>query len=35
VIEVIGVITLMTFTNLYNHVHGTVIDFPPVPALAH
>jgi uncharacterized peroxidase-related enzyme len=32
-IEVIALITLMTFTNLYNHVHDTVIDFPPVPAV--
>lgn len=32
-IEVITAITLMTFTNLFNHVHQTAIDFPPVPAL--
>ena len=31
-IEVIAAITLMTFTNLFNHVHGTALDFPPVPA---
>ncbi len=31
VIEVIASITLMTFTNLYNQVHDTVVDFPPVP----
>ena len=33
VIEVIGGITAMTFTNLYNHVHQTGLDFPPVPAV--
>jgi uncharacterized peroxidase-related enzyme len=32
-IEVIAAITVMTFTNLYNHVHETELDFPPVPAL--
>jgi uncharacterized peroxidase-related enzyme len=31
VIELIGEITVMTFTNLYNHVNETEIDFP-VPA---
>ena len=31
VIEVIGQITVMTFTNLFNHVHETEVDFP-VPA---
>ena len=31
VIEVIGQIAVMTFTNLYNHVHETEVDFP-VPA---
>lgn len=34
VIEVVAAITVMTFTNLYNHVHETEIDFPAVPALA-
>lgn len=33
-IEVIAAITVMTFTNLYNHVHDTALDFPPVPVLA-
>ncbi|MFZ9882275.1 MAG: hypothetical protein ACO3QC_12845, partial [Phycisphaerales bacterium] len=32
-IETIAAITLMTFTNLYNHVHDTALDFPPVPAV--
>ena len=30
-IEVIGQITAMTFTNLFNHVNETEVDFP-VPA---
>ena len=33
VIEVVAAITTMTFTNLYNHIHETVVDFPAVPAL--
>lgn len=32
-IEVVAAITAMTFTNLYNHIHRTEIDFPKVPAL--
>lgn len=31
-IESIAAITLMTFTTLFNHVHDTALDFPPVPA---
>jgi uncharacterized peroxidase-related enzyme len=34
VIEVIAAITVMTFTNLFNHVHDTQVDFPAVPQLA-
>ena len=34
VIEVVAAITIMTFTNLYNHIHETEVDFPKVPALA-
>ncbi len=30
-IEVIGAMAVMTFTNLYNHVNETEVDFP-VPA---
>ena len=32
-IDVVAAITTMTFTNLYNHIHETVVDFPAVPAL--
>ena len=32
-IEVIACITIMTFTNLYNHVHETEIDFPEAPSI--
>ena len=32
VIEVIAAISAHTFTNLYNHVHATEIDFPTPPA---
>ena len=34
-IEVVGAITAMTFTALYNHINRTVVDFPAVPELAH
>ena len=30
VIEVIAAIAWMTFTNLFNHVNQTEVDFPPV-----
>ena len=33
VIEVIAAISAHTFTNLYNHVHATEVDFPEVPSL--
>lgn len=33
VIEVIGAITVATFTNLYNHVNRTEVDFPVPPAI--
>ncbi len=33
VIEVIACITIMTFTNLFNHVHETEIDFPEAPPI--
>ncbi|MSR42249.1 MAG: carboxymuconolactone decarboxylase family protein [Phycisphaerales bacterium] len=32
-IEVIACITMMTFTNLFNHVHETEIDFPEAPLI--
>ena len=32
VIEVIAAISAHTFTNLYNHVHATEIDFPTPPS---
>ena len=32
-IEVVAAITAMTFTALYNHIHDTTVDFPPVPEL--
>ena len=32
VIEVIAAISAHTFTNLFNHVHGTDVDFPIPPA---
>ncbi|MEM7227403.1 MAG: carboxymuconolactone decarboxylase family protein [Planctomycetota bacterium] len=31
VVEVLGAVTVNTFTNLFNHVHETEVDFP-VPA---
>jgi uncharacterized peroxidase-related enzyme len=31
--ESIGYIGLATFSNLFNHVHDTPLDFPPAPAL--
>ena len=31
VIEVIAAISAHTFTNLYNHVHATDVDFPIPP----
>ncbi len=33
VIEVIAAISAHTFTNLYNHVHATDLDFPAAPSL--
>ncbi|MEM7622347.1 MAG: carboxymuconolactone decarboxylase family protein, partial [Planctomycetota bacterium] len=33
VVEVIGTYALITFTNFFNHVHDTPIDFPAAPAL--
>ena len=29
-IEVVAGISVLTFTSFYNHVHGTVVDFPEV-----
>ncbi len=34
VVEVCGLITVMAFTNTFNHVNGTIVDFPAVPAVA-
>lgn len=34
IVEIIGLLALNTFTNYFNHVNETVIDFPAVPALA-
>jgi uncharacterized peroxidase-related enzyme len=31
VVEVVAAIAWMTFTNLFNHVNHTVLDFPAVP----
>ncbi|MEX1028019.1 MAG: carboxymuconolactone decarboxylase family protein, partial [Candidatus Paceibacterota bacterium] len=31
--ESIGYIGLATFSNLFNHVHDTPLDFPPAPSL--
>lgn len=31
--EAIGYIGLATFSNLFNHVHDTPLDFPPAPRL--
>jgi len=33
VVEVIAAIAWMTSTNLFNHVNGTELDFPAVPAM--
>ena len=33
VIEVIGAIVVSTFTNLYNNVNRTEVDFPAAPAI--
>ena len=32
VIEVLAAISVNTFTNLYNHVHATEVDFPTPPS---
>ena len=32
--EIVGQTLLMTFNNTFNHIAETVVDFPPVPALA-
>jgi len=34
IVEVIGHIAMNTFTNYFNHVNQTEVDFPAVPALA-
>ena len=34
VVEVVGLITVMAFTNVFNHVNATVVDFPAVPEVA-
>ncbi|MEM9083458.1 MAG: carboxymuconolactone decarboxylase family protein [Planctomycetota bacterium] len=34
VVEVIVAFTLATFTNYFNHINQTEVDFPAVPALA-
>lgn len=33
IVEVLVVVTLNTYTNLFNHVNDTAIDFPAPPAL--
>jgi uncharacterized peroxidase-related enzyme len=33
--ESIGYIGLATFSNLFNHVHDTTVDFPPVQTIQH
>ncbi|MEC9156689.1 MAG: carboxymuconolactone decarboxylase family protein, partial [Planctomycetota bacterium] len=33
VIEVIAAISVNVFTNFYNHVHATEVDFPAPPAV--
>ncbi|MGD9720125.1 MAG: carboxymuconolactone decarboxylase family protein [Pirellulales bacterium] len=33
IVEAIGYIALATFSNFFNHVHDTQIDFPPAPVL--
>ncbi len=33
IVEAIGYIALATFSNLFNHVHDTQVDFPPAPKL--
>lgn len=33
IVEVIGVVVLNTYTNLFNHINDTAIDFPAPPAL--
>ncbi|MHC5033744.1 MAG: hypothetical protein ACYTFZ_01745 [Planctomycetota bacterium] len=32
-VEVCAVIAQATFTNYFNHVHDTPLDFPPAPGL--
>jgi uncharacterized peroxidase-related enzyme len=32
--EIVGQVLLITFSNTFNHVAETAVDFPPVPALA-
>ena len=34
VVEVVGLITVMAFTNVFSHVNATVVDFPAVPEVA-
>ncbi len=34
VVEVVGLITVMAFTNTFNHVNATVVDFPTVQEVA-
>lgn len=33
VVEAVAVFALATYTNVFNHVAGTPVDFPPAPAL--
>lgn len=33
IVESIGYIALATFSNFFNHVHDTQVDFPPAPKL--
>ena len=34
IVEIVAVVSLTIFTNYFNHVAGTEVDFPAVPALA-
>ena len=32
--EAVAMIALVTYTNLFNHVFGSELDFPPAPDLS-
>lgn len=34
IVEIVAVVAINLFTNYFNHVAGTVVDFPAAPALA-